>query len=125
MEGSLAFLSEVEKSLLIDGYTRNNNYNGKYIAIELCNLIILFYKNHFNCDFIIIFEKYKDNDEYLNEMFGYDMELKTKIIKNNELWKYNFGAAYCVHETKNDYLVFRVGGKKNKETPNVEYSINN
>src|SRR6185312_12521424 len=55
----------------------------------------------------------------------YDINSKTKIIKNNQLWKYNFNTSYCVHETNNDCSIFRVGGEDNNKIPNVEYSMKN
>src|SRR6185312_5516386 len=55
----------------------------------------------------------------------YDINSKTKIIKNNQLWKYNFNTSYCVHETNNDCSIFRVGGYYNNKIPNVEYSMKN
>ena len=79
MEINKVFLSEIEKCLLVDGYCRKNRNNGKYIPIELCNIIILFYKNNFNCDFFIIFEKI--DDSYFNELFCYDIKSKLKSSK--------------------------------------------
>src|SRR5689334_638529 len=125
MEEKAVFLSKNEKYLFIDGYIRMCRYNGKYIPIELCNIIILYYKNHFNCDFIIIFEKYANDSDYLNECFCYDLKSRTKIINNNQLWQFNDDTSYCVYEIENDYLIFRVGGAHNKYVPNVKYSMKN
>src|SRR5436853_2136299 len=116
-------LSKEEKMLLIDGYCRKYRYHQNYISIDLCHIIRDFITNIFNLSFIIIFEKYKDNDDYVNELLCYDVKLKTTIIKNNQLWKYNLFTSYYVDETKNDCLIYRVGGSNNDRIQNVEYSM--
>src|SRR5436853_5928914 len=97
-------LSKEEKMLLIDGYCRNYRYYQNYISLDLCFIILDFFKNILNVDFIIIFEKKRD--DFANELMCYDMELKTTIIKNNQLWKWNLNTSYYVHETKNDCLIY-------------------
>ena len=95
-------LSKEEKLLLIDGYCRKYRYHQNYISIDLCHIILHFITNIFELSFFIIFEKrYEDKDDYVNELLCYDVKLKTTIIKNNQLWKYNPSISYYVHETKN------------------------
>src|SRR5436309_2591493 len=115
-------LSKEEKFFFIDGYCRKNTQNKNYISLDLCHIILEFFKNTLNIDFIIIFEK--ETDDYVNQLLCYDVKLKTKIIKDNELWKWNGGTSYCIHETNNDCLIYRVGGKVNN-IPNIEYSMTN
>ena len=119
IETEILFLSENQKLLLVDGYSRKYKHNHQYIPIELCNIIILHFAILF--DFFIVFEKYWN--DFFNEMVCYDMKSKSKIIKNNNIWKYNYGTSFCVHKTMNDCLIYRIGGLNNKTFPNIEYSI--
>ena len=112
-------LSESKKLLLIDGYSRKYKNNHQYISMDLCKLIILHFTFHF--DFLIVFEK--EDDDYVNELICYDMKSKYKIVKNNNIWKYNLGTSYCIHKTINDCLIYRIGGRNNKQVPNIEYSL--
>ena len=89
------------------------------ISMDLCKLIILHFTFHW--DFLIVFEKI--NDDYINELICYDMKSKYKIVKNNNIWKYNPSTSYCIHKTINDCLIYRIGGWNNKEVPNIEYSL--
>ena len=75
------FLSENQKLLLIDGYSRKYKYNHQYIPIDLCKLIMLHFIICF--DFLIIFEK--ENNDEINELICYDMKSKYKIVKNNNI----------------------------------------
>src|SRR5690348_3169221 len=113
-------LSNEEKILLIDGYCQKNRYNKNYISVDLCAIILEFFSNILIYDFIIIFEKYKNEDDHVNELLCYDLKLKTKLIKNNELWKWHY-CSYCLHETKNDYFIYRIGGENNETIPNIRY----
>jgi len=115
------FLSETERLLLIDGYSRKYKYNHQYIPIELCKIISKHITFYF--DFFIIFEKSVNDD--VNELVCYDLISKSKIIKNNNLWKRNFGTSYCIYKNKtiNDYLIYRIGGENNNIIPNIQYSI--
>ena len=117
------FLSKKENLFFVDGYCRKNTQNKNYISLDLCHIILQFFKNTLNIDFIIIFEKFED--DYVNELLCYDVKLKTKIIKDNELWKWNMDTSYCIHETNNDCLIYRVGGQDNHNIPNIEYSMIN
>ena len=107
-ENTAMFLSKEEKLLLIDGYCRKYRYHQNYISIDLCHIILDFITNIFNLSFIIIFEKYEDKDDYVNELLCYDMKLKTKINKINELWKCNRDTSYCIHETNDDCLIYQI-----------------
>ena len=73
--------------------------------------------------FAIIFN-IMDNDD-ANELLCFDMKSKTKIIKRNKIWKYNVDCSYCIHETNNDYLIYRIGGYNNNKVSNIEYSLKN
>src|SRR2546429_9644404 len=121
IETEIPFLSENKKLLLIDGYSRKYKYNHQYIAIELCKIV----SSHLMCDFhfFIIFENV--NDDYINEFICYDLISKSKIVKNNNLWKYNNRTSYCINKTINDYFIYRIGGGNNNTIPNIEYSIKN
>ena len=116
------FLTTIEKSLLIDGYTKTKFYN-KYIPIELCNLIILFFNQFFN--FFIIFEKGNDNWNQTNELLCFNIENKQKSTIQNECWKYVDYLSYCVeyNNENNKYNIYRIGGKGKDN--NICYEINN
>jgi len=53
----------------------------------------------------------------------YNIKSKTKIIKKNDVWKYNKYTSYCLYETNDDCLIYRVGGQDNKKIPNIKYSM--
>ena len=55
-------------------------------------------------DFIIIFEKEKEDE--MTELICFEMKSKRKIIRNNEVWQYFAGISYCIHQTKNDYFIY-------------------
>src|ERR1700759_882045 len=107
--------SKQDINCLIDGYSRKHKYNQKYIPIELCQIIILYLQ--FILNFIIIFEKDEYNNN-VNKLLCFDIKSKTKIIKENKIWKHNICGSYCMHETKNDYLIYRIGGIDNNYIPN-------
>jgi len=118
-EINVTFLAEQQKNFLIDGYCRQHKKNQQYIAVELCNVILLYLRYSF--DFVVIFEK-KQND-YFNDLYCFDLKSKNKLTHVNKFWKHHPHAAYCLHETSNDYLVYRVGGYDNDAIPNIMYSV--
>ena len=93
---SLLSLTKTELSLLADGYTRKTKHDKQYIAIELCNIIILYSHDVFH--FFIIFEKLENGNHcQTNELLCFNMEKKEKSIIENECWKYIGGfPSYCV-----------------------------
>src|SRR5947209_2795943 len=118
-------LSQKEKILLIDGYYSFIHFynNNSYIPIDLCHIIIKYFKNNFIFDFIIVFEKQFKHG--MNGLLMYDINSKNKMIINNDVWEYNFYTSYCVHETNDDCFIYRVGGQDNYKIPNIKYSIVN
>ena len=122
---SLFSLTKTELALLTDGYTRKIKRDNQYIAIELCNLIILCLQHVFH--FFIIFEKGSDRwtQRETNELLCFNIENKEKSIIENECWAYVNGCSYCVeyNNKNNKYNIYRIGGSDNDN--NIHYEINN
>src|SRR5687768_11348852 len=74
-----SMLTKWQISLLVDSYSQQIKYNKRYILLDLCSIIILYFYNYFH--FFILFENQKPDEK--NKLLCFNTGNKQKRAMEN------------------------------------------